>query len=75
MRRKTLGILSGMMGIGGILGMVSCYAPVDLGEVVYEDAAHGDEYQFDVVMLSEWAGRILPEKSSAVVYYHSSDEK
>ena len=75
MRRKTLGILSGMMGIGGILGMVSCYAPVDLGEVVYEDAAHGDEYQFDVVMLSEWAGRILPEKSSAVLYYHSSDEK
>lgn len=75
MRKKALGILIGVMGFGEIWGMTSCYAPEDLGEIVYDDAAHGDEYRFDVVMLSEWAGRILPEKETAVLYYHSSDRK
>ncbi|MBR4985050.1 MAG: hypothetical protein IKY83_04845 [Proteobacteria bacterium] len=55
-----------------LLGLASCYAPENI-DVFYDDAAQGDTYQFDIMMLSEWAGHILPEKTSVTLYTDQSD--
>ncbi len=45
----------------------SCHAPENL-EITYDNAANADTYRFDIMLLSEWAGRILPEPQSLMIY-------
>lgn len=45
----------------------SCRAPENF-EITHGNAANADTYRFDIMLLSEWAGRILPERQSLIVY-------
>lgn len=45
----------------------SCRAPENL-EITHGNAANADTYRFDIMLLSEWAGRILPERHSLMIY-------
>ncbi|MBQ9241659.1 MAG: 5'-nucleotidase C-terminal domain-containing protein [Proteobacteria bacterium] len=69
--RVILGIALGCMFFSLSL-LSSCYAPENI-DIIYDDAAQGKMYQFDILALSEWGGRILPEKQRVMLYADQDD--
>lgn len=54
------------------LPIASCYAPENI-VIEYDNAANGDVYKFDIMVLSEWGGHILPERESLYIYANQSN--
>lgn len=52
--------------------IASCYAPENI-VIEYDNAANGEVYQFDIMVLSEWGGHILPERESLYIYANQSN--
>lgn len=52
--------------------IASCYAPENI-VIEYYNAANGEVYQFDIMVLSEWGGHILPERESLYIYANQSN--
>lgn len=55
------------ISIATVLLGSSCYAPEGI-EIHYDGNAKDETYQFDIMMLSEWAGHILPEVKTVRLY-------
>ena len=67
MKIKWTGVSLAVMVWGMLMLLSSCYAPENI-DVIYQDAAQGDVYQFDILAISEWAGHILPDINSVELY-------
>lgn len=49
------------------VALTSCYAPEPV-ITEYDNVAKDQEYKFDIVVLSEWGGHILPETETLDIY-------
>lgn len=49
------------------VALTSCYAPEPV-IIEYDNVAKEQEYKFDIVVLSEWGGHILPETETLDIY-------
>ncbi len=67
MRNKPLNRTLIALPLATVFASASCFAPESI-EMHYDGAAQDEQYDFDILMLSEWAGHILPEKASVRLY-------
>lgn len=66
--------LSGLFVILASIGLGSCASPewVDREQ---DGSAGNDEYRFDILTLSEWAGNIMPTKTDVRIHLYERDGK
>ena len=67
MKIKWINVSLAVMVWGILMVFSSCYAPENI-DVIYEDAAQGNAYKFDILAISEWAGHILPDVNTVDLY-------